>query len=127
MSEYRTPLSKVKGLGASGDATHHFWLQRITALALVPLTLWFVFSLAALPEASYAEVVAWVQSPFNLVMLVSTIIVSFHHGQMGLQVIMEDYIANYNIRLVSILLLKIVSFFMATLGVISVLKIAMGA
>lgn len=126
MSQYRTPLSRVKGLGTSGDATRTFWLQRVTALGLVPLALWFIFSLAMLPEASYAELVAWVKSPFNLVMLVSIILVGFYHGQMGVQVIIEDYVADYNKRVIGILAVKIVSFFFATLGVVSVLKIGFG-
>ena len=127
MSKFRTPLSGVKGLGSSGDATHTFWLQRVTALALVPLTLWFIFSIACLPEASHADIVNWVKSPFNLVMLILTIIVSFYHGQIGIQVVLEDYISEYGIRVVSILAIKLLSFFLATLGVGSVLKIAFGA
>ncbi len=126
MKDLRSPLAKVKGLGASGDASHHFWLQRLTALALIPLTFWFCFNIALLPDASYSNVVAWFASPFNAVMMILIILISFQHGHLGLQVIIEDYVANYHYRLIVILAVKFISYFMMALGVYSIIKISFG-
>ena len=126
MNDLRSPLAKVKGLGRSSDASHHFWLQRLTALALIPLTLWFCFSIALLAEASYSNVLAWLASPFNAVMMILIVLISFQHAQLGLQVIIEDYIATYRYRLMAILAVKFSSYFMMALGVYSIIKISFG-
>lgn len=126
MNDLRSPLAKAKGLGTSSDATHHFWLQRLTALALIPLTLWFGFSVAMLPEANYATVVSWLQSPFNAVMMVLIVIVGFQHAHLGMQVIIEDYIADHGKRMMAVLTVKFLSYFMMVLGVYAILKIALG-
>ncbi|MCK5917891.1 MAG: succinate dehydrogenase, hydrophobic membrane anchor protein [Cocleimonas sp.] len=126
MKDLRSPLAKVKGLGKSPDATHHFWVQRLTSLALIPLVLWFCFSIALLPEASHSAVIAWLQSPFNAVMIILVILISFHHAQLGLQVIIEDYIAHHGYRLATLLIIKFTSYFMMVLGVYSVIKITLG-
>lgn len=126
MNELRSPLAKAKGLGAAHDATHHFWLQRLTALALIPLALWFGLSIAMLPEASYSAVVGWLRSPFNTVMMVLVVITGFQHAQLGMQVIFEDYIASYPKRLFAILTVKFISYFFMAVGVYCLLKIALG-
>jgi len=126
MKDLRSPLAKAKGLGASSDATHHFWIQRLTALALIPLTLWLGFSVAMLPDANYATVVTWLQSPFNAVMMSLVVILGFHHAHLGMQVIFEDYISNQSKRITAILAVKFISYFMMALGVYSILKIALG-
>ena len=126
MSNFRSPLSVVKGHGAAGEGTHHFWVQRVTAVALVPLVVWFCFSLAMMPTATHATVVDWMSSPFNSVLLILSIFASFYHLALGLQVIIEDYVSNSNIRMVSILMMKLLCFFFAALGIFSVIKIAVG-
>ena len=126
MSKFRSPLSVVKGHGSAKDGTHHFWMQRVTAIALIPLLLWFCFSIAMMPEATYATVVAWMKSPFNSVMLILALFASFYHLSLGLQVILEDYISNHNVRMASILGMKLFCFFFAALGIFSVIKIAVG-
>ncbi|MCK5903334.1 MAG: succinate dehydrogenase, hydrophobic membrane anchor protein [Cocleimonas sp.] len=126
MKDLRSPLAKAKGLGGSPEASSHFWLQRLTALALIPLTLWFCFSLAMLPHASYVGVVAWLQLPFNAVMMLLIVVLSFQHGQLGLQVIIEDYIAAYPYRIACLFGVKVVSYFMMAVGVYSILKISLG-
>jgi len=126
MSKFRSPLSVVKGHGSAKDGTHHFWMQRVTAVALIPLLLWFCFSIAMMPEATYATVVAWMKSPFNSVMLILALFASFYHLSLGLQVILEDYISNHNVRMASILGMKLFCFFFAALGIFSVIKIAVG-
>ncbi len=126
MKDLRSPLAKVKGFGRSPDASLHFWWQRLTALALVPLMFWFCFSVALLPDISYNVLLAWLRSPLNTVLLLLMIIVGLHHGQMGMQVIIEDYIADYTRRISAIIMLKGLTYFMMVVGVYSVLRMALG-
>jgi len=126
MKDLRSPLAKAKGLGASGDASHHFWVQRLSALGLVPLVLWICFNIAFLPEANYATVVAWLQSPFNGIMTLLFVIVSLFHAQLGLQVIIEDYISSHAVRLFGVLFIKFLSYFLMAAGVYAVIKITLG-
>lgn len=88
----RTPLAKVRGLGSAKDGTHHWWMQRVTSVALIPLSLWFVYSLLALALSQPEEVRAWVQQPFQALLLTLFIGVSCYHGKLGLQVVIEDYV-----------------------------------
>ena len=126
MSELRSPLSKVKGLGSAKDGTGHFWHQRLTALLLIPLVLWLGFSLAAMP-IDHATLVGWIQQSWVTVALVLLLIVVFYHAQLGLQVIIEDYISSHSKRTVTLLLSNLVCLLCGTIGVISVLKISFGA
>lgn len=126
MKDLRSPLAKAKNWGTSADASNDFWAQRLTALALVPLVLWFCFSIAFLPEVSYSVVVSWLQSPFNAIMMILIVIISFKHTQMGMQVIFEDYISRHAIRITAILLVKFLSYFLMALGVYSIVKVALG-
>jgi succinate dehydrogenase / fumarate reductase membrane anchor subunit len=126
MSELRTPLSKVKGLGSAKEGTGHFWHQRLTSLLLIPLVLWVGFSLAALP-VNHATLVGWIQQPWVSVTLVLLVIVVFYHAQLGLQVIIEDYISAHSKRTVTLLLTNLACLLCGTIGVISVLKISFGA
>ena len=126
MKDLRSPLAKVKGLGTSPEASHHYWIQRLTAIGLVPLTLWFCFSVALLPEASFTAITAWLSSPFNATMMILVVLVSLQHAHLGLQVIIEDYVATHGPRVVAILLVKFISYFLMALGVYSIVKIALG-
>lgn len=126
MKDLRSPLAKAKGLGASGDGSHHFWLQRITALALIPLVLWFCFSIALLPEASYSSVTQWLQSPFNAIMMTVLVVTSFQHAHLGLQVIFEDYIHDHAMRFIAVMTVKFLSYFMMAAGLYAIIKITLG-
>jgi len=112
MKDLRSPLAKAKGLGASGDASHHFWVQRISALALIIPVIWICFSIAFLPDASYASVVAWLQSPINAILTLVFVTVSLYHAQLGLQVIIEDYVSSHAVRLFGVLFIKFLSYFL---------------
>ena len=124
MNDLRSPIAKVKGLGSSGDASHHFWITRLTALALVPLVIWFCFSIASLPTVTHQVLVYWLDSPFNSTMTILLIIIGFHHGQLGIQVILEDYISTHKIRIPAIIITKFIAYFMMALGVYSIAKIS---
>ena len=126
MKDLRTPLSRVKGLGSAKDGTSHFWHQRLTALLMIPLVLWIGFSVAALP-AEHADLVAWVQQPLVTAGLVLLVISLFYHAQLGLQVVIEDYIASHARRAVVLLISNLLCLLFGTVGVIAVLKISFGA
>ena len=125
MPDFRTPLAKVKGLGSAKDGTTHFWRQRLTALLLIPLVLWIGFSLAALP-VDHATLVGWIQQPWVSVALVLLVMVTFYHAQLGLQVVIEDYVSAHARRTVILLLSNLSCLLLGTIGVISVLKISFG-
>jgi succinate dehydrogenase / fumarate reductase membrane anchor subunit len=126
MTDFRTPLSKVKGLGSAKDGTTHFWRQRLTSLLLIPLVLWVGFSLAALP-VDHATLVGWIQQPWVSVALVLLVIATFYHAQLGLQVVIEDYVSSHSRRTMALLLTNLSCLLLGTIGVISVLKISLGA
>lgn len=127
MKDLRTPLAKVKGLGSAKSGLHHWWMQRLTAIALIPLTLWFCFAVAALPEANYETVREWIGSTFNATMLTLFVVVGFYHAQLGLQVIIEDYVSCHTKRTAAIIAVNFACVFFAVAGVFSILKIALGA
>ena len=126
MRDLRTPLSRVKGLGSAGEGTGHFWHQRLTALLMIPLVLWIGLCIAALP-ADYAVLASWVQQPLVTVALVLLIMTVFYHAQLGLQVVIEDYVASHASRTLILLISNLLCLLSGTVGVISVLKISFGA
>jgi succinate dehydrogenase / fumarate reductase, membrane anchor subunit len=88
----RTPLSRVTGLGSARGGTHHWWMQRVTAVAMVPLTFWFVVSIAGLSGASREVVVSWLAQPLPALVMLLFIGFGFFHLRLGLQVVIEDYV-----------------------------------
>lgn len=122
----KTPLAKARGLGAAKEGVHHWWMQRLTGAALVPLTLWFVFNVVTMTGSGYAAVAAWAAAPVNTVLLILLIAATFHHAQLGLQVIVEDYIHNGFWKLAILLGVKALSVILAVAGIVAVLKVAFG-
>lgn len=126
MTDLRSPLARVKGLGSAKDGTTHFWHQRLTALLLIPLVLLIGFSLAALP-ADHATLTSWIQQTWVTIALILLIIVTFYHAQLGLQVVIEDYVASHARRTAVLLVSNLGCLLVGTIGVVSVLKISFGA
>ncbi len=126
MNNLNTPLSKVKGLGSAKEGTMHFWHQRLTALVLIPLVLWFGFSIAAMP-VDHATLTGWVAHPAVAIALILLILASFYHSQLGLQIIIEDYVSTHSIRTVSIILTNFLCLLFAIIGIVAVLKITLGS
>lgn len=119
----RSQLGRARGLGAAKTGTTHWWAERVTSLALVPLTIWFLLfalGLSGQPRAAVAHAVA---SPVTATLLLATVLITFHHMQLGLQVVIEDY-ARASLRLTMMLLMKAAVALLALLSVISVLKLA---
>ena len=122
----RTPLAKARGLGSAKDGTHHFWVQRLTAVALIPLTVWLALSLASLATADQAEVVAWMKSPLSATLMVSFIMAGFWHMKLGLQVVIEDYVHAEFIKITCLILNNLITIFLALAASLSVLKMLLG-
>jgi succinate dehydrogenase / fumarate reductase membrane anchor subunit len=124
-TSFRSGLGRVRGLGAAREGVRHWWAQRVTAAALVPLTLWFVASLVLLAGADHATVTAWIARPFNTVLLLCLVGATFWHASLGLQVVIEDYIHSEGPRLAALLAAKAVLLLGALSGILAVLRVAL--
>lgn len=122
----RSPLARARGYGSANEGVHTFLAERISAVALVPLTLWFVFSVARLPMDSYDALQRWVASPSVAVALALFIASLFYHSSLGVKVVIEDYVASEGIKLAALLLVKFAHAVLAAAGIFAVLKIALG-
>ena len=120
----RTPLSNVKGLGSAKEGAHHWWMQRLTSIALIPLTLWLAFSIASFSAMSYTTIVIWMQSPLVAVSLALLVVVMLYHLQLGGQVIIEDYVGGW-LRIASLILLNFASIALAFIGLFSIIKVSL--
>lgn len=126
MSKFRTPLKNVRGLGAAKTGTEHFVHQRLTATALIPLTLWFLVFVLSLVGSDYAAATEAVSKPWNAMLLVGFLIASFWHAQLGLQVVLEDYIHNSLLALALQTTVKFIAVLGAIVSVFAVARIALG-
>ena len=120
------PLRQVLGSGSAKGGVQHWWLQRLTSLALVPLTVWFVVSLLALPSFTHATVVAWIGQSWTALLLVLLVLIAAWHSQLGLRVIVEDYVHDAGAKTVTLVLLAFLHVLVAAAGVFAVLKVALG-
>lgn len=125
----RSALGRVLGLGSAKEGVSHWWGQRISAIALLPLGLWLVFSLTGLirsGQTDYLSVIDWIAVPFNTIMLILFIATVTYHSSLGVQVVIEDYVHGA-LKVVSLVLQKFAHVFVATAGIYSVLRIALGS
>ena len=120
------PLARVRGIGSAKEGTHHWIAQRMTAVALIPLMIWFVFSLTCILGSDLAAVKAWIGSPFNAVLTILMLVAGFHHAQLGLQVVIEDYVHGHGCKIALLWFVKGAAIFFAVAAVFSVVKLAIG-
>jgi succinate dehydrogenase / fumarate reductase membrane anchor subunit len=120
-----TPVKRALGLGAAHEGVAHWWAQRVSAVALVPLALWLATSLIALAGADHATVTLWLSQPLAAVLLLLTILATFYHAALGMQVIYEDYISTPWARLAADLATRFAAALLGALAAFSVLKIAL--
>ncbi|MGH8362875.1 MAG: succinate dehydrogenase, hydrophobic membrane anchor protein [Gammaproteobacteria bacterium] len=124
---YRTPLARARGLGSAKEGTGHWIMQRITAVALVPLSLWFVVSILMLMHADYVTVVNWMHAPWNAILLVLLVLTVYWHAYLGLQVVVEDYVHVAWLKVSAIVLLRLLAGVLTAVGIFVVLRIAFGS
>jgi succinate dehydrogenase / fumarate reductase, membrane anchor subunit len=122
----RTPMGRVLGLGSARDGTAHWWGQRVSAVALVPLTLWFLFSLLWLPSLDYPTVHAWLSFPLSGLLTVLLVAVLTYHAYLGTTVVIEDYVHAAGPRLLWSLLLRFLYALVGGAGIFSILRVAFG-
>ena len=120
----RSPLGRAIGLGSAKEGVEHWWLQRITAVALVPLSLWFVIAIIRLVGADVDRVRDWVGNPLPATMLVLLLIATFYHASLGLQVVIEDYIHAELTKLGLVIIVRLGCVALAVAGMFAVLSMA---
>ena len=125
--KHLNPLARVRGLGSAKNGTHHWWAQRLTALALVPLGLLFVVAVIVMSGSSYDEARAALAHPVMTALWVVFLVTLFHHAQLGLQVVLEDYIHDEALKFASIIVMKFVVVLLGAICVIAVLRAAFGS
>ena len=126
MRDMRTPLKKVRGFGSAKEGTGHFWFQRVSAVALVPLVLFFVGLLISLNGASYAEVQAALAHPFTALVMAIFVLTGVYHMRLGMQVIIEDYVHSEGMK---VALVMLNTFFTVVVGfacLYAILKLSFG-
>ena len=122
--EMRSPLGRAIGLGSAKEGVDHWWWQRISSIALVPLSLWFVSAVIRLAGADLQAVVDWLDSPVQATLFVLLLAAVFYHGALGLQVVIEDYVENEGTKFAALIVMKLAAFLLAAFGIFSVLKLA---
>ena len=123
----KTPLGRVLGLGAAGGGAHHWWLQRVSALALVPLGAWFVVALLRLPDLGYGTVHAWLAEPAHGLAMALLVLVAAYHSWLGITVIIEDYVPDTAKKLGALLVAQFLHVVVGAAALFAVLKVALGS
>jgi len=123
--QYRTEIKRVKGLGTAKHGFGHWWMQRLSAVLMLPLGLWFVISLMSMPNLSPDAVIQWLQNPIPALLMMLWTVTVVYHATLGLQVIIEDYVHNKKTRLTLLVLLKFAMIIMISMVVFSLLKIVL--
>ena len=123
----RTPLGRVLGMGSAKDGTGHWWAQRVSSVALVPLTLWFLFSLLLLPDLDYATVKVWLSLPISGFLSVLLLAVSTYHSYLGTTVVVEDYVHSAGMKVLTLLTLRFLYVLVCGAGIFAVLRVMLGS
>ncbi|MCX8025291.1 MAG: succinate dehydrogenase, hydrophobic membrane anchor protein, partial [Thermanaerothrix sp.] len=123
----RTPLGFVRGLGSAKDGTHHWWVQRVTSVMLIPLVIWFAIFVISIAHADYETFQYRLSHPFNAGAMIAFIVAAFYHASLGMQVIYEDYVRPESRKFLALLITQFLLFLLGTIAVVSVIKIAVAA
>ena len=121
-----TPLNRVLGLGTASGAAEHWWMQRLTAIALLVIGLWFAVSMLLLDDFTYRSVVAWVQRPVTSILLILMVIAASYHSFLGLQVVIEDYVHAKGLKVVTLMASAFAHTALAIAALFAILRVAFG-
>lgn len=122
----RHPLKRVRGLGSAKEGVSHWWLQRLTAMALIVLVIWFVCMLLTLLQADYASARAMLARPWNAVLMIAFTSTMFWHAVLGLQVVIEDYVHTRWVEITALVLIRFLAVLFALACALAVLRVALG-
>lgn len=120
----QSELARAKGLGSAKEGTDHWFAQRLTAIGLLPLVVWLVWSILKLQGADYSTFTAWLAHPINAILMILFIIATAYHAKLGVQVIVEDYIHNEGFKMVKLIGQKLFFFALSVACIFSIMKIA---
>ena len=124
--ELRSPLGRALGLGSAKSGHEHWWGQRLSAAALVPLGLWFMFSVLGLPSTDYWAVAAWVGEPRHAILLILFLAALLYHSNLGVQVVIEDYVHHGAAKVIGLALVRYVHVSLAVAGIYAVVVLSVG-
>lgn len=120
----KTPLARARGLGAAHSGSEHWWAERLTSVAALPLTLWLAWSVMVMPDWGYESFLLWLHAPVNAILMVLTVLVMFYHAALGAQVIVEDYIHHEGFKTFKLIGIKLYFFAAGVACIFAILKIA---
>lgn len=123
--DMRTPLARAIGLGSAKGGVDHWWMQRVSAIALVPLTIWFIAAIIAKTGADYTAFVAWMRNPVTDILMGLLLIALFYHAALGLQVVVEDYVHS-DVKFAAVIAVRLVCFTLGAAGILATLHISLG-
>jgi len=124
LTRTQTPLARVEGLGAAHAGTSHFWRQRVSAVALVPLSVWFVYAALAVVGADRGAAVVFLHQPVNAIAMALFVIAVLHHSVLGLQVVVEDYVHTEGWKIALLLFNQLVAWILGAVSLFALVKIA---
>jgi succinate dehydrogenase / fumarate reductase membrane anchor subunit len=122
----RSDFRRAEGIGAARTGVAHWWAQRVTAVALIPLSLWFASALTRLAGAGYDAFTAWLRAPITPILIVLLLVALFHHLALGLQVVIEDYVHSSRTKVAAVTIVQLACSALAVAGIVSVVRIALG-
>jgi succinate dehydrogenase / fumarate reductase membrane anchor subunit len=125
MMELRSSLGRARGLGSAQEGVGHWWAQRVTAIALVPLSIWFVLAAISLLGADYATFAAWLGTFGNALLMALLVIVLFYHAQLGMQVVIEDYVSGHAALVTTLLIVRFALFVLAASCLLAIILVAL--
>ena len=122
----RSPLGRVLGMGSAKDGTGHWWAQRVSSVALIPLTLWFFYSLIVLPDLEYTTVKAWLALPISSFLAALSVTVLTHHSYLGTTVVVEDYVHAAGLKVATLMCLRFLYVLFGGASIFAILRVAFG-
>lgn len=126
MQDMRTPLGKVRGLGSAKEGTGHFWAQRMSAVALVPLVIYFIILVICLNGADHAQIRATLAHPFHAIVMALFVLTGVYHMRLGMQIVIEDYIHGEGLKIVCVMLNTFFAIVLGAASVFAILKLSFG-